>query len=1126
MRKYLDRPHINPGWLDRPGAPGTTGPGGCAWSSIGPTNINGRITGIAIDANNDQNVYVTSVGGIWRSRDGGRRWQRVSDDFLATVFASIAVNPGDSNEIFAGAGDPNYSSGGALGIWRSTSAGAPGSWSNVSGTTFSGQVIHRLRIDPSAPHDVYAATSAGVYIGTHSMGTITWSRLASFDAWTSDIAVDFSASPRKVYAGVRQGSTSFAKGIWKYDGTSWQKKDSGIPTTNSRQIALALATSNPGVLYAKVENGSNGMLQGVYKTTTAGEPPMGGGNAWLNLPAASMLDDSVFPSSFCPPGVPICGYSWYNSVIEVDPTDPNIVLGAGLSIYRTTNGGTNWTNIGGGADPNYPYGVHADQHAISFDPTNPKLVLLGNDGGIDKSTDMSLTTWHWTKLSHGMVITEFYRMTSQQAMVTLVAGGSQDNGTEITYGNRTWYNPGGCDGKDAAVDGQNSSTLYANCNGGLYEFANPVPGTPGGGNTITWAMPTGYTPASPVVTDLAAAGAALMASSTVVSAGPPPISAQRLVKTTDGVNWNFASPLAPNSASISFIAIAPSSSFQTYYVGVVGGANPPTIWRTTNGGTTWNTTTNGLPNSWPTAAAIDWTNPLRAVATFGGGGVYLSTDGGANWNSIAGSGPTALPAIWMTGVVIDPNDSNVLYVSTGVGVFRGQITPGLPPTGSWAPFDEGLPDGLNVTGIWVNKVNGILTISSYGHGAFQRDIRPGVTCPGAFLLARDNIFDRGVTPSPSNLPDPEHPIPDPARPNFFKPDDTPAGWVFWWTSDDIRVDVPVNDLPKNTIASADHVEVESCPVEINSCPAGTVMDSNPKRGQQAKVYVQVTNRGLQPASNIRVIALWADATAGLPLLPNDFWTNTFPAGTTACGPLDTSTGWNLADPANPCRVIPVVNPDLPEVTQFLWSVPPSAKDHSCMLAIFESANDPIDPGVRSTNERQLWVLVPNNRQIALRNLHVVDSSAPGAPVRGSEEINLPNPDKERQAIDILISRAGMIRGARLVLLFPKMGPAKLEGLHPIVPRLNAGEQRRAKEFGLDVTRGFEVVRPAAAIYGLPVPSGKTWRALIQYDTGPFSRPGTASRFTILARSGNSLLGGSTYVLRVLSEKRSVVKAVE
>jgi len=1102
VRRELKRPHISAGWADHPQAPGATGPGGCAWSSAGPTNVNGRITALAIDPVNPLNVYATSVGGIWRSRDGGRRWQRVSDDFLASVFASVAVNPGNNNEVFAGAGDPDYNGTGQLGIWRSTTGGAPGSWSRVDAGVFTNQVIYRMRIDPAPPNDIYVGASGGVYLGTHMMGGVTWARLASFDAWVTDLVVDFSATPRKVYAGVQYGSASFAKGVWKYDGTTWQKRDSGIPTANSRKFALALSLSNPSVLYAKVEDGTNGRLQGVYKTTSAAEAPMGGGNAWTNLPNGMVMDDSIFSGG--------SGYSWYNSLIEVDPSDSNTVYGAGLSLYQSTTGGTNWSNIWNGTDPAYSYGIHADQHSLVFDPTNPKILFLGNDGGIDHSTDLSAATWHWQDSSHGMVLTEFYKMTSQQATATLIAGGSQDNGTEITFGNRTWYNPYGCDGADVAVDAADSDTVYGNCNGVLFELANPVPGTPGAGSGIAWTLPPNTGGMPPIASDPSVAGAALMAGKNTST------NAVFLVKTTDGKNWSVASANLPAGANITYIAVGASSTFQTYYMGI--GGNSPTIWRTFNGGGMWQTTANGLPNLQPTSIAVDYTNPQRALASFGGGtgGVYLTIDGGANWTSMPGNGSTALPVVWTTGVAIDPNDPNIFYVATGVGAFRAQITPGTPPTAAYTPFDEGMPDGLDLNGIWVNRTTGILSVATMGHGIYQRDIHSGITCPGPFLLVRDNVFDRGATPSPNNVPDAEHPIPDSGRPGFYKPDDTAAGRVYWWSSADIRIDVPSNDPPANNIAVADHVEFESCPIAISSCPAGTVLDSHPVRGRPAKAYVQVNNRGLQPASNVRVIVLWADATAGLPLLPPDFWTTTFPADTTSCGPLNISTGWNAVDPVSPCQVIPVVNPDLPELTQFSWNVPTTAHDHSCMLAIVESTDDPLPSAIRATNELHPWVFVPNYRHIALRNLHVVDP--PPTPGPQLIRFNVPNPSREARSIDLVISRADMLPGSYLEFILPRVSGIKTRGLRPVHSRLSEAQRKITAEFAPRLRASYLVTEREAEILQLPVPPGKTWTIAVLVDPGPRATPGTASRFVVMSCQGKTVLGGSTFIIRAPAKR--------
>jgi hypothetical protein len=109
-----------------------------------------------------------------------------------------------------------------------------------------------------------------------------------------------------------------------------------------------------------------------------------------------------------------------------------------------------------------------------------------------------------------------------------------------------------------------------------------------------------------------------------------------------------------------------------------------------------------------------------------------------------------------------------------------------------------------------------------------------------------------------------------------------------------------------------------------------------------------------------------------PKLPDNFWTTTFPAGSTNCGTLDAHSDWKFVDPTKPCQIIPVINPELPEVVGFSWNVPKDAKS-SCVLVIVESADDPIDPGVRAANETRIFELVPKNRQIGLRNLQIIDA---------------------------------------------------------------------------------------------------------------------------------------------------------
>ncbi|HJW92619.1 MAG TPA: hypothetical protein VJ901_03290 [Thermoanaerobaculia bacterium] len=1054
-------------------SPGTTGPNGCAWVAAGPTNIAGRITGIAIDPINHDRVYTTGVGGIWRSNDGGRRWEHVSGDFLATIFGAIAVNPTTPDEIIAGGGDPNRGDQfrGAIGIWRSTSFGDPGTWTKVSPAALDNQIIFRIAIDPAGSNDVYVAASNGVWLGTHSGNSLTFARLGGFNPFVSDLAVDFSAMPRKVYAGVQFGSVSWPqKGIYKWDGAAWNKKDDGIPQNDLKVINLTLCASSPSTLYAKIEKTDNSLL-GIFKTTAGGEGP----NAWTLAPGSAPVNDS-----FASPTTPT---SNYNSVIAVDPSDPMVVYTGGKDLWRTTNGGTLFDDVSAGADPNYAYATHADNHAIAFDPINPKIVWIGNDGGIDKSTNTAIAPWHWFGSSHGMQTAEMYALTSEREHPTLLAAGTQDNGSGITLGNFTWYNIAACDVYDVATDAKNPDTLFETCNQNTLEYANPVPGTIGFASNINWVTP--FAAYAPVVTDPLLAGDALIA-------GGPPCGAQGLLKTTDGVHFTQTNLAPPPFGRVRLLAIAASSQFKTYYAGIAWfpqqncAPQPqfnPTIWRSDDGGASWMTTPTGLPNFFPTSIVADNNDPLRAFVTFGSatGAIYMTTNG-KDWSSIGGSGLTAIPpssSIYKT--ALDPFDPNVIYAGTDVGVFRGVLTPGSPSSTTWTPFDEGVPDGLWINDLTVDPATGVLTLASYGHGSYQRDIRPNVACAAHRLVVRDNVFDNGREPSPFAIPDAEHPIPDPARPGFYKPDDTNGGRTYWWTSSDIRIDVPSNDPQQNTFNVVDSIEMQTCPTLIAKCPAGTMIDSPPEAAKMAHVYVQVANRGTQAVANTRVIAIWTAVSAAVPPLPASFWSQTFPANG-PCGALDPATGWHLVDPANPCHTVASIGTDVPEVVRFDWGVPMGANGHACMITMVDSADDPLDPNIRAQNLVDAITFVAQSRHIAQRNLTIVPFQ--------SVKINPPR-------------------------LYPVFVPLQIINTTPL-----RGVEIDVSQVDLDDPVRF-LLRPGIASRTisdsrlfLDLAPGESTTVTIMAT--PPRKSGTA-RFSVIERAREQTLGGNTYLLRPESQ---------
>src|SRR5262249_24501390 len=156
-------------------------------------------------------------------------------------------------------------------------------------------------------------------------------------------------------------------------------------------------------------------------------------------------------------------------------------------------------------------------------------------------------------VSHGMVITQFYNIALQQALVTLLAGGSQDNGSIITYGNRAWYQYRGADSARVAVDATNSSTVYGDKNGTLFEDPNPVPYSVGGEDPdIPWDTPTGVTLINPLVTDQTVPGAAL-------SAGRVTKGQVLLKLNPPDVSWRQTEAPLATKGEIKTIAIGPLS---------------------------------------------------------------------------------------------------------------------------------------------------------------------------------------------------------------------------------------------------------------------------------------------------------------------------------------------------------------------------------------------------------------------------------------------------------------------------------------------------------------------------------------------------------------------------------------
>ena len=332
---------------------------------------------------------------------------------------------------------------------------------------------------------------------------------------------------------------------------------------------------------------------------------------------------------------------------------------------------------------------------------------------------------------------------------------------------------------------------------------------------------------------------------------------------------------------------------------------------------------------------------IVVMSGFGTGHVWrgvVPAAGAAAWTDISGSGGGQLPDIPVNSLVIDPVAATTMYIGTDVGVFR--TTNG---GAAWTPFSDGLPN-CAVFDMRLFQPGRLLRAALHGRGLWEKALDVAST-PAVDLFVRDHIMDSArVFPTPSNIPSA---VEDPLQHVTLN---SPQ---WWWMCVDAKVDALEGSPPSYQMpaGAVDYLAFEA-----------KLEHRNPQRGRVNRVYVQVHNRGYQPASNVRVKVMYADASAGLPPLPGDFWTN-FPGD-----PASTAV-WH---PIGAAQTIATVEPLQPSVIEWEWTTPATAAAHTCLLIVMDCASDPI-PAVNKVFD--VGQLVTMEKRVGLKNLHVIDADS-------------------------------------------------------------------------------------------------------------------------------------------------------
>jgi photosystem II stability/assembly factor-like uncharacterized protein len=1028
-------------------------PGASNWTQLGPTAIpkgqtygtgrvlvTGRVTAIAIDPTDSNVVFLGAAqGGVWRSSDRGDHWAAMTDNAPSLAIGALAIDPNNHQTIYAGTGEANFAQDSyyGAGILRSTNGGT--SWTQLGGATFTGLRIARIAVTPGTAGRVFVATGGGLYRSVDSGAT--WTQMSGTPlAAATDVTID-PATPTTVvvsfWGGAIYRSTNADAG-----NPTWTQLSGGLPTANVTRIALGRAPSNSLVLYALMAGPWNAnpalayLVNALYRSTD-------GGTTWAAIPL---------------PGGNIGGQGFYNLNVAVDPTTPDIIYLSGISLWKgIRNPSTStwmFSDIGSG--------YHPDNHALTFDPTDHQVIYAGSDGGIYRSTDGG-GTWD-DSINRDLCLTQFEFIAQHPTSDAVVLGGTQDNGTEEFRNSPVFYHSDDGDGGSCMIDQSQPrnflSTYYSN---------TPKRSTQGG-QFGSWAT---------VASGIAGSGLFY-----------PPLAADQTNQNnvafgTDQINLDSAQGAGawptkvalPGLAAGEFVTAICYANSDLIYAGTTSGK----VYRLVQTSGVWAAT---AIHAAPLPPRFIWDISTRpgapdtiflVMSNFGTGHVWrgsIGAGGAATWSDASGSGTSRLPDIPANALVIDPNAADTMYVATDVAVFET-----TDAGNTWSPFSEGLPN-CAVFDMQLHQPSRLLRAATHGRGLWERKL--DITAASDVrLFVRDNLMDTGrSTPSPAGIPA-----------GF---DDALQGvslgdQLWWWQCADIKVDAlegmpPSYQLP---VAAVDYVAFES-----------TLQHRNAQRGRVNRVYVQLHNQGIGPALGVVVKVLWTDASAGLPPLPNDFWT-AFPGDST-----DTSV-WHPVATAQTIASLPSY---LPAVVEWDWATPVTAATHSCLLAIVDSVSDPIPATSKGFDVN---ALVHGERRAGLRNLHVVD-----APPETSLWTQLGLRGRGAYALRLLPHRA---RGWAMGVILPRALKDPIdEGF-----RIGKPSAKLVKELRAQLGEAIDLY-DTTRIYTADTPKGARLAGLkLATNTAPvvlvFTAPTTQSSpksVTVVQEGAKGIVGGCTYLLRV------------
>ncbi len=690
------------------------------WTNPGPGF--GRIRAFAAHPADRNLLFVGSVsGGIWRSTDRGMNWQPVDDRMGNLAITSIVVDPAAPDVLYASTGEgyaSNISSGfntGArgAGIFKSVDRGV--SWSRLPATaTADFYYTNRLAI-ASNGRSLLAATDTGLWQSTDGGASFL---LRAGGSTERSREVEFHPSRSDVAVAYLNSFANGTRAVYSVDGGNTWQNATGLADPIRRRIEFDFhpgwTGAGNGCVYAQMEI-TGGIA--LYRSVD-------GGASFVEVQRNYMYAAQMF----------------YNNTLFVAPTprDANpandVILCGTTTLARSTDGGASFdTNI-------YSGQAHVDFHLLQevdgFDGGASRGAWLCSDGGFFRVDDVLGSPLPITNLNDGLKIHQHYAGSRDAASGQMITG-AQDNGVWYRQDGQSWSFVMFGDGGYSAIDPVDPAYAYGSTQfGAIVRFHNGgspqwISGTQRSNPRTVEKLP-GY-----IITDARDRRSQFIAP-VVMDPNQPQrllVGMERLWRTNDartpndevartGPAWAVIKPAHSSGLPISAVTIDPQNPDVVF----VGHTFVSGIARTTNGtaaNPTWTEVGAGvLPARHVSRILVDPQDSNRVFVVYGGftpDNVWRSLDAGQTWTSLA-----SFPAVPVRDLKIHPTRPTWLYAATELGLLVSEDD-GVTWTDSASPSDVSIFE--------LEWSNDELYCFTHGRGTFHQRAVDAVPGPDLEVVA-------------------------------------------------------------------------------------------------------------------------------------------------------------------------------------------------------------------------------------------------------------------------------------------------------------------------------------------------------------------------------------------------------